>query len=145
MTPVAFPLLQSWKPDNAGVTTEARPKGAPPTREAMERDGAWLGTQTFIRDGKVDEKKVPRGALNLPADPNAQSVSFVVKIGARTLVRDRGKVLWVQNKHRHIIVTTCRIIHANGLEGRELRSILIFLPPVETKDSDMMLILSSGR
>jgi len=63
----------SWKPDNAGVTTEARPKGAPPTREAMERDGAWLGTQTFIRDGKVDEKKVPRGALNLPADPNAQS------------------------------------------------------------------------
>jgi len=111
----------------------------------MERDGAWMGTQTFIRDGKVDEKKVPRGTLNLPADPNAQSVSFVVKIGARTLVRDRGKVLWVQNKHRHIMVTTCRIIHANGLEGRELRSILIFLPPVETKDSDMMLILSSGR
>merc|ERR1711990_726626 len=57
----------SWRSGD-DMTSEARPKGAPSSADAEKRNEAWLGTQSLVRDGMVENRKVPKAALNLPAD-----------------------------------------------------------------------------
>ena len=67
-------ILQSWRSGD-DMTSEARPKGAPSSADAEKRNEAWLGTQSLVRDGMVENRKVPKAALNLPADTEIASIS----------------------------------------------------------------------
>merc|ERR1711990_446502 len=76
----------SWRSGD-DMTSEARPKGAPSSADAEKRNEAWLGTQSLVRDGMVENRKVPKAALNLPADTEIASISgFDGKSATETVV-----------------------------------------------------------